>query len=137
MEGDEEVVLERDSNVKLSVMVWGAIAYGNKLQLVCVDHRMNAKKYIEMLDDYVIHVIQAEMGEDAIFQQDNAPCHQAHQTLTYLADQVLEVLDWPPKSPDLNPIENVWSILSALVYTNEENIFKERGLVGCDFGCME
>ena len=67
VEGDEEVVLERDSNVKLSVMVWGAIAYGNKLQLVCVDHRMNAEKYIEMLDDYVIHVIQAEMGEDAIF----------------------------------------------------------------------
>ena len=38
VEGDEEVVLERDSNVKLSVMVWGAIAYGNKLQLVRIDH---------------------------------------------------------------------------------------------------
>ena len=28
------------------------------------------------------------------------------------------MLDWPSKSPDLSPIENLWSIVSRQVYAN-------------------
>ena len=28
----------------------------------------------------------------------------------------IEVIDLPPKSPDLNPIENIWSVISSQVY---------------------
>ena len=28
--------------------------------------------------------------------------------------------DWPPNSPDLSPIVNVWSIMAAAVYTSPE-----------------
>ena len=45
------------------------------------------------------------------FQQDNAPCHKSRKTLGWLAQKNVNVLDWLPSSPDLNPIENLWSIV--------------------------
>ncbi|KAJ5556535.1 hypothetical protein N7494_000450 [Penicillium frequentans] len=52
----------------------------------------------------------------AIFQQDNASVHTAHVVRDWLADQDFEIMAWPPYSPDLNPIENLWSLLKAKIY---------------------
>jgi len=54
--------------------------------------------------------------EGAIFQQDNAPVHTAHVVRDWLAEQEFEVMAWPPYSPDLNPIENLWALLKAKIY---------------------
>lgn len=54
--------------------------------------------------------------EDAIFQQDNAPVHTAYIIRDWLADQQFQIMAWPPFSPDLNPIENLWAVLKAKIY---------------------
>ncbi|KAG5742507.1 hypothetical protein H9Q73_014469, partial [Fusarium xylarioides] len=35
--------------------------------------------------------------------------------MTYLRDYGIEVLDWAPYSPDLNPIENIWALLKLWI----------------------
>jgi hypothetical protein len=49
------------------------------------------------------------------FQQDNAPCHAARIIKAWMANNNIELLSWPGNSPDLNPIENCWTLLKRKV----------------------
>ncbi len=41
------------------------------------------------------------------------------------------MLDWPPQSPDLNPIEQVWAIIKAQLYTMESYPKNAAELIDC------
>lgn len=47
---------------------------------------------------------------------DNAPVHTAAIVQQVLAQLELEVMIWPPYSPDLNPIENIWALMKNKIY---------------------
>lgn len=49
--------------------------------------------------------------EPRVFMQDNSPVHTSGSVTALFARQNFELLNWPPLSPDLNPIENVWSYM--------------------------
>ena len=63
---------------------------------------------------------------------DNAPSHAEKTTGNYLQKIGFKngrVMVWPPFSPDLNPIENLRSIIKTKVYVSA--ISNENGVMGC------
>ena len=52
----------------------------------------------------------------SIFMQDNASTHTALIVRDYIQSLGREIMIWPPNSPDLNPIENLWTLLKQKIY---------------------
>lgn len=107
-----------------SVMVWGAIGFNNKSTLHFINGKLDKYRYREILENYLRPMLQP----DSIFQQDNCPCHKADLLKQWFEAENITHLNWPPQSPDLNIIENVWGIMASTIYANGKQFFSKEDL---------
>ena len=99
---------------------------------------MRKEHYLEILQEKVLHSRNNLVGEKFIFQHDNGPKNTAKickEFLNKLEDEnKLELMIWPPQSPDLNPIELLCDELDRYVRKQSPglrntygNFFKKNG----------
>jgi len=101
----------------VAVMIWGCMSWSGVGCIQVVNGTLNATRYIqEVLEPKLLPSVCDTFGDGAefIFQQDGAPCHTARQCKKWFQDNNTELLTWPGNSPDLNPIENLWSRLKKV-----------------------
>ena len=110
-------VAEHDRYGGGSLMVWGGIWAGGRTDLVVFRRgALNANRYLtEVIRPHVIPQMR-RLGGGYLFMDDNAPCHRAHVIRNELNNNNIARLDWPARSPDLNPIEQAWDMLGRAVY---------------------
>ncbi len=108
------------SSVKFpqSVMIWAAMSSAGVGPLYFLKSTVNAAIY----EHFMLPFADELYGDaDFIFQQDLAPAHTAKGTKSWFNDHGVTVLDWPANSPDLNPIENLWSIVKRKMRDTRPN----------------
>lgn len=101
-------------------MIWAAFGARGKSEICFVPTKMNAEAYVDLLDSNLIDFAGELYGDNWTFQQDSAPIHIARLTRDFFKSRNIPLLEWPAISPDLNPIQDLWGILSAKVFSKSK-----------------
>lgn len=99
-------------------MVWLGFCATGKLNLAFTSCKMNSADYMEVLNSCLLPFKAKYRRKKFVFQQDNASIHTSSATKAWFDSRKIELLWWPARSPDLNPVENIWGILVRRIYAD-------------------
>ncbi|GFX68050.1 transposable element Tcb1 transposase [Trichonephila clavipes] len=111
-----ENIQEKDRYPTCSIMVWTGIMINGRTRLHVVENgTMTGQRYIDEVLLPHVGLFRGAVGDKVVFMDDNATCHRTLAVQDCLDSEGIQRLIWSSRSPDLNPIENVWDSLGRQV----------------------
>lgn len=98
-----------------NIKVWGCFSGHGVGPIKKIEGNMDKFQYKNILENTMLPYADDHLPVIWTFQHDNDPKHTSGVVKEFLRSQSVTVLDWPPYSPDINPIENLWSRVKKMV----------------------
>ncbi|GBN52795.1 hypothetical protein AVEN_206528-1, partial [Araneus ventricosus] len=93
---------------------YGTCAFDVLGPLICLETTLTGERYLSILSDH-LHSFMSTVHSDGLgrFQQDNATPHASRIATKCFQEYSSDFrhFHWPPKSPDMNVIEDKWNAL--------------------------
>jgi len=108
------------------VMVWMMILPNYLVSFRIIEGKFRSQEYLKLLKEQILPIIMLNFGKNFFFQQDNAPVHNSKMVQNFLKESHVSTMQWPAKSPDMNIAEDVWKMISDIVYDGPQFKNKEE-----------
>ncbi|KAK2578395.1 hypothetical protein KPH14_011600 [Odynerus spinipes] len=112
-----------------NVMVWGCFSRNGPGPIIQIKQIMDRFVYREILQNHMLTFANEQMPIEWLFQHDNDPKHSSKLIKNFVTEENINVVKWPSQSPDLNPIEHMWSYIKRQLgshsYTNTTELMEQ------------
>ena len=88
---------------------------GRRALHVLARSSLTAIRYRDEILRPLVRPYAGAVGPGFLLMQDNARPHVAGVCQQFLQEEGIDAMDWPARSPDLNPIEHIWDIMSRSI----------------------
>lgn len=114
-------IIQQDRFGGESVMVWGGISLEGRTGLYVLNRgSLTAVRYRDEILRPIVRPYAGAVGPGFLLMHDNARPHVAQVCRRFLNYEGIDAMDWPSCSPDLNPIEHIWDLMSRSIHQRHD-----------------
>lgn len=130
---NQRSALKQQPKHPAKIHVWAGISSKGATRIVMFNGILNAERLSTILQNALVPFIKKYYPAGHRLQHDNYPKHTSHLIENFFEENGVNWWEFPPESPDLNPIENAWGSLKQFLC----NTYKPKNLDDLKFGIQQ